>query len=232
MQEYKGSLTGAALREHISTFPGRAHVKDATTFKYTLTNQKNLDAFGLKRAEDLIGLTLNELSQHMRPYWDKSYPSIMEEYDLKVKNTGLIHWIPQQQFIDKKGTLHQQCISKIPIFSEDNSVAAILTTGTNVIENFTKLELLNRYKNFYKTKREACAGFMTHFKLSDFFITALTEKELITLCLMVEDCTYKYLASKMNVSLKTIETHVSNMKNKLYVGRLADVLLHLRTVAN
>lgn len=73
---------------------------------------------------------------------------------------------------------------------------------------------------------------MKHLKIISFFRESLSEKELICLLHMIDNNSYKYVARKMHLSIKTIETHINHILNKTKVKNLNEIIEYLRASSN
>jgi len=94
--------------------------------------------------------------------------------------------------------------------------------------NLVAIDLLPLYKQFYPKKSNALQHVMQHLNIAQFFFEPLSEKELLCLLHMKPHQTYKNVARSMHLSIKTIETHIAHIQNKLKAKSIADILAFLR----
>lgn len=224
-----GKLNEIDVFSFVESFSGGAHIKDACTGNYLHTNMPNLSAYDFQRHDELLGLSIKDLNALMTEYWTSEFAKNVKKMDEYVHKTAQPITHTQIKFVDRNGLIHINDMTKLPIFSSGKKVSAILTMSLKSEEYPTRQVLWQYYKSTYKSAKKASYYFMKYLNIHKFFYTTLTEKELMTLCYMIEDRAYKYLAAGMKVSLKTVETHLENIKSKLKNVELLDVVVHLRT---
>lgn len=221
-----------ALHDLISSFPEAAHLKDKKNKKYIHSNENSLKIYGFTDPAKVVGLTVHDLDQFMRPYWGHDFADKVNDLDEYVTKECSVITDKNRVFLDKFGLAHIQDMIKVPIANASNQVTAIFTMifeETGKIDNFS---LFNIYKKIYDKKREACFYFMNHLKINIFFRDSLSNKEMMCLLCMIENNTYKYIAKKMNLSIKTIESHVNHIANKVKSKNLEAIIEFLRIGSN
>lgn len=217
-----------ALLDFLSSMPGPAHLKEPETGCYIFSNQSNLEVYGLNHMNEIIGATVQDLNKFMAPYWGKGFADHIDFLDFQVKEKQKTVIIHQKTFLDKSGMVHIQKMIKTPVLNNVNKVTAILTLSFDLTSTVGPLKLLEYYKANYRKKNEALSYFSKHLDIEKFFNEPLTEKELQCLLYMKQNALYKSIASELNLSVKTIETHISNMIGKSKTHSLSDVLIFLR----
>ncbi len=90
--------------------------------------------------------------------------------------------------------------------------------GEDLTLNVDPLFLLSNYKKFYKDRKEMILKFLQFFNIEQFFITLPTNAELRMLLAMKLNDNYKFLAQALNISIKTVESHRNNLKEKMNIN--------------
>ena len=216
------------LYDFISSFPEAAHLKDVNTKKYIHSNIHNLKVYGLNDPKKVIGLTVHDLDNFMKPYWGEGFANQITEFDSSIKKNTVIITDKNRVFLDKFGLVHIQNMTKAPICNKDNKVSAILTMSFEITNTLDRFHIFNIYKKIYKKKREACLYFLQHLKIIKFLKEILSDKEIICLLNMVENKSHKWIAGKMTISHKTVESHISNIMNKIKNESLPFILEFIR----
>lgn len=211
------------LYDFISAFPEAAHLKDINNKKYIFSNKHNLKIYGLNDPAKIIGLTVHDLDDFMRPYWGEGFSDKISELDNRIAQEQVLITDNNRVFLDKFGFVHIQNMTKAPIVNTSNKTIAILTTSFEVTGQLNYFHLFSIYKKIYPQKRKACLYFMQYLKIEKFFLEILSEKEMICFLLMAESKSYKQIADKMSISNKTVETHIRNIANKTSRKNLIEI---------
>jgi len=205
--------------------PFSSHIKDATSGKYLAMNQASLELLGFSTANEIIGLTVNDLAIQRSGCWDKTFPDYVIDLDhqaITSHNTAMI----QHSFLNNQGFVRIEKLVKIPILNEKkNKTIGLLSFGEDLTFNVNLLFLFNNYKKFYLNKNEMILKFLQFLKIDQFFLILPTQTELRLLLAMKLNDSYKFLAKSLNISIKTVESHRNNLKEKVSVN-----LLHLALI--
>lgn len=230
METKSFNIPTSNLYELIHAMPNPANIKEVSSGKYIAINPSELVAFGFKNTKEMLGLTVFDLDSFMRPYWGKYFAREVEELDEQVKSNSQLVIGKNRIFLDRNGMIHVRDVYKSPLFNENNSckINAILTLTFDYTENVELTSLYWKYKELYKNKDIAIRYFMKYLKIADFFYEALTEKEILCLLRARLNQTHKNIALNLGVSIKTVETHLTNIVNKLKRVSIQDVMVFLR----
>lgn len=220
------------LYDLVSCFPENANLKDINTKKYLCCNKNSVKLCGLTDPNETIGLTVHDLDKYMKPYEGRGFADTISDLDDLVAKECKVITNNDSVFVDRFGLIHLEKMTKAPIANTSNKITAIFTMSFEITEKMDKLVLFSMYRDIYPNKRESCSYFMDHLKIKTFFRDILSEKEMCCLLFMLENKSYKYIAGKMNIGLKTVETHISNIANKADKKDLSAVLEYLRTSNN
>jgi DNA-binding CsgD family transcriptional regulator len=230
MMKFPGfKIDNNALFDFVLAFPEPAHIKDLSTRKYICSNQHNLKVYGLDKPEQIVGLTVHDLDGFMKPYWGDGFADQIDVFDDIILNKNNTFTDKNRIFLDKFGLMHVQDMTKVPVLNYRNEVFAILTTSFDITNRISRFAIFEKYKAIYKKKREACLYFMKHIKINMFFSDILSEKEIMCLLYMTENHTHKNLTQRMKIANKTVESHISNIVNKLKSRTLNEILEFLRS---
>lgn len=221
-------LSDSALFDFVESFSKPAHLKDPCSKEYFWSNYENLNVYGLNKPDEIIGLTVHDLDQFMKPYWGKEFAGQVGGLDDKVVNKNITVSVYNRTLVDKFGLLHIQNMTKTPILNNTNRVSGILTISSDITDNINLFYIFSKYRKIYKKKRDACIYFMKYLKIDSFFCDVLSEKEFVCMLHMIESNTYKGISNKMNVSRKTVETHIRHIICKLRSKTLNEILEYLR----
>jgi DNA-binding CsgD family transcriptional regulator len=224
----KFQLPESALYDFVRTVPNGAHVKDAKTGKYIFANKACSNIFAVDEPKDIVGLTTHDLDKFMRPYWGAGYAKEISNMDYRVKGLAEPIFHSDDIFINGYNYVYIQDIFKLPLVGASNKVTAVLTLLTERTKQINFFALLNLYKKMYRDKSSGLLQFMKYLELDAFFYGELTEKEILCLLNMKSNQSYKSIAEILQISLKTVETHISHIIAKLKSGNLALVLAYLR----
>ncbi len=218
-----------ALFDFVLAFPEPAHIKDPYSRKYICSNKHNLEVYGIDKPEKIVGLTVHDLDNFMKPYWGEGFANQIDDFDDVVLKQNSTLTDESRVFLDKFGLVHVQNMTKVPVLNSKNKVSAILTTSFDITEKVNRFVIFDKYREIYNKKRQACLYLMKHMRINMFFREVLSEKEMLCLLYMTENNTHKNLTQKMHITNKTVESHVHNITNKLKSKTITEILEFLRS---
>lgn len=221
-------IAGDALFDFVSSMPEPAHVKDSKNGKYIFSNQGNLEIYDLKNVNNIIGATVHDLDGFMRPFWGENFVKCIDELDYRVKDKKETVVDKNRVFLDKFGLVHIQNMTKVPVLNNNKQAKAVLTLSYDLTRTTDLFSLFKMYKGIYPKKTTAISYFKKYLKIDQFFYETLTEKEILCLLYMKRNKCHKSTAAAMNISLKTVETHVSHIIRKSKIYSISDILVFLR----
>ncbi len=210
--------------EFVDAFPGLAHIKDGTTRSYLHINPNVLPCFGASSPQEIIGLTIDDLDQTMKPYWVAGFATQVTELDKETVATRAAISNRTQLLIDKNNRLHLLNTTKVPIVSDVSRRVLILTVSIDVTKNMSVFFILKQYMEIHPAKKKACIATMNHLGIIKFFKEILSVKELFCLFHMMENRSYKFLAQQMHISVKTVQSHINHIVEKSVFHTIAQVL--------
>ncbi|MGB6976991.1 MAG: LuxR C-terminal-related transcriptional regulator [Gammaproteobacteria bacterium] len=232
MESRKPSLFGQMialgdfLSNFVASFPHPVHIKDAKTGKYIFSNQATAEIYGLKSADELIGLTEYELT-YFQSRWGAAYAKVAAKLDRQAKTN--------KQFVQNKcviltsaGFIRVQEMVKIPVLGVTRKVNAVFTYSYDLTPEVDLFSLFKLYKRHYP-KKQAIKAFLKYLNIAKFFIKDPTETEMLMLLAMRSDDSQKYVASLLDIGAKTVETHRSHLRRKLKDANFHKLLVCMRS---
>jgi DNA-binding CsgD family transcriptional regulator len=216
---------GDFLSNFVATFPYPVHLKDVETGKYIFSNQATADIYGLKSADELIGLTEYDLS-YFQSQWGSAYAKVAAKLDRQatkhkcfVQNKCII--------LTSTGFIRLQNMVKIPVLGAMRQVKAVFTFSYDLTSQIDLFSLFDLYKRYYP-KKQAIKCFLKYLNIAQFFTKDPTEAEVLTLLAMCGDDSQKYVASFLDIGAKTVETHRNHLRRKLKDANFHKLLVHMR----
>jgi hypothetical protein len=225
------SLSGDLLYNFIHHLPHPWHIKEVKTGQYILSNQANVKIYGLRNPDEIIGLTVHDLNHKMQ--WGMQYIDLIEQLDQQTKKRKQVMLDNDRVLVGDRGLLRLQTMVKVPLKGLDERVKAILTYSYNVVDRLTDLELFTLYLKQYQKKREAIKYFLTHLNINRYFNLSIRNalpsmKQVLVLIALSAHRNYKNSAKTLNISYKTLESHIVGIKNKLVNVGLDQIVFNIR----
>lgn len=211
----------SAIEGIVRTFPGAAHIKNTPTLSYAMINQDVLDNYGYSSANEIIGKSIFDISKKMKKSWPKNYGNIITEYETSVLiNKAAIISLEEAPYINAKEQLTICSLSKIPLLNDKKEPIGLLTLALNTARYKDKDFLRKVYGKIYKNKTEALENFLIHIGLRKYVSqynewgAGITNRELDCLILLARGKSYKETAAKLELSPRTVEAYVNQVKDK------------------
>lgn len=204
-----------------------AHFKDAQTKQYLSCNAYTMASFGVTDIKQVIGRTAQDINNIMLPHWGEGYANQVDHFDnlVKTKQQTINH---NEITTTSNGQIRLQNLIKIPVTGINNAVVGIFTFTQNLTHTLDRHELYKLYKARYH-KNKAISYFLQHLGISKYFITMPTNAEVCVLLAGIVQDNYKSIANYLNCSTKTVDMHLSNLRNKIVNGDLSQILIHARS---
>jgi len=192
-----------------------AHVKDLKTGKYLCSNLINVRKFGFSKPEDINGATIYDLNDFMLPFWgEKILPNTIRQ-ECEVRDTGKTTIDTGRAFLTKDGFICVHHMTKTPIPNSNGIISSVFTMSANITDKLTLEQLWVMYKRFYLiNKQRAIQMYLTHIGVFHLFNECPTEAEIRVLIARTQADSYKKIAELLNLSIKTVESHISNLNKK------------------
>jgi len=218
--EVKNTSFGDSINDFIYSFPGTAHLKDIKSFKYLSSNSNDLDTYNFKSEKELLGQTVFELEQIMENKWPTDFAKQVYKTDAHVIESGKPLVMNNIILLTGPGYVSVRKLMKSPIFSFEGTITSILTLGVDFTKSIKTQTLWKIYKNFYKSNPIVSIRFMEYIGLKDWFTQPLTIREIDCLVSIIQFHTMKNVANALNISQRTVECHIENIKSKIKCGNL------------
>ncbi len=223
-------IPDGALSDFIQMQPANvfAHIKDAKNNRYIICNAHVLKFFDLKEGDDLIGRTIFDIDRLiMKDHWG-NYADKASNMEQTAKNMRKVVIERNDMVVDASDKVYIMDTFKVPLIGRDNQVVALMTLNIDHTRGSDLFSLLNLYKSKFVNKAVGLKNFVKYLGISDLIYNDLTEKEIICLLHMRVSSSYKYIAEQLNISLKTVESHISHIISKTKSGRLAELKRRFR----
>ena len=212
--EHTKLITTSVLDNMIMALTTPAHIKDANTGQYINANAPHLTLLGLMSVNELIGRTILDIDIDMKKYWGDNASNIIS-LEENVKQYKIPMALNKQVWLNKNGFVWVHNTSKIPVIDANGDVYLILTLTNDITKTLSLMNIFELYKHFYSSKKTMIYKFLQHIGIVDYFTELPTEAETLVLIAKKSTTNNKSIANTLNRSLKTVETHLSNLKHKM-----------------
>lgn len=205
------------IEHFIYVAPEAAIIKEATHLRYEASNNKNLEIFNFEKEGNIIGNSVFDLAEIMGWRWSKDYAQNTKDNDLKVIHTKKPSLMPREIFLNKKGFVTSLSRIKIPIFSNyhPDTVKAIFSYASDYTDSIDISTLLQLYRSLYNDERKATTKFLEYIGFNIVHSQLITARELDCLLSFSKRRNLKEVAFDLNITRRTVEAHLSNVKEKL-----------------
>lgn len=218
--ETNESLRGAgnALSDLIEESPHIAHLKDAQTGKYILSNRCWAERLAIAPA-DIAGLTYDDIAgespNSVYSKWSSTPSFTSWKSNIREKVAALeLHALQTQKKqaenyfgFTPNGFILSESFVKIPILSQDSRhTIAILTYSQDLTPQQRLPELFNLYKRFYDEK-EAIQLLLEYLDIDYYFNELPTEKEIQALFKIQQD--FGFTDEKINPGIRSVQAKVN-----------------------
>lgn len=215
MKDGNSLISIKLVEDIVHNWNGSAQAKDAKNGKYVISNSHSIARFGLTKPDEVYGFTIRDLDSIMHPLWGDTAKRIeMQDKTIAITQQMLID--SNRAFLTKDGRAYIHNVHKYPILNSKNKVSLILTTNENITHRISTYQLWELYKKLYLSidKKQAIIKFLEHLNIAQYFDALPTEKELIILLSLQKYPLLKQMSSQLKISVKTIDTHLGNLRNK------------------
>ena len=114
------------VEDIIFTYEGSAHLKDLNSGKYLLGNEANVKKVGLSKPDDVCGLTVRDLDQHMSKNWG-NLASEIEAFDNQIKYSHELIIDKNRIFLTPSGDIFVHHMRSIQLSTLRNRFAQSLS---------------------------------------------------------------------------------------------------------
>lgn len=193
-----------------------AHLKDIVTGKYLDSNTLNVKKFGLTKAQDIIGLTINDVDTTMQPYWGKNLASDIKIIEKKVIDKK-IATNDKRPFLTANGKVFVHDMVKIPILGQRNQVIALYTTSDEITDQLELTQLFHLYLTLFSTpllKKHVIRKYLEHINIADYFFDPPTKAEVRVLITKLKYPASKMIANALSISPRTVHSHIEKLQAK------------------
>ena len=182
----------------------------------------------LKSNQDLSILSENKSYKEISKNWPAQ--TILEIIALEqsvLEDESPIHNMPMTEFIGENGKINRLSVTITLIKDGKNKLLGILTCCNETSDKISHDKLFSMYHEFYDDAKIATKMFICHIGLNKYLITEkeiLTNRELDCLIMLSKGKTAKETARELNISPRTVETHLENIKIKFDARNKTEML--------
>ena len=205
----------------IEKFPHPATFKAADTGKYIFSNVANSKHFGVLNPEEMVGLTVHDLN-FAQPAWGTRFAHKIAEIDFRVRDEKTVV-SDKRSILVNGGELRHEEMIKFPALGTSEHVLGIVTYSQDLTPALSYTELYRQYLCFYN-KMDAIKRVLVHLEVGESFQLLPTEAQFRVFLEKAQGCATKEIARRLGLSPRTVESHVTALRNKLVDGDLRRVL--------
>ena len=196
-------------------------VKTADTGKYIFSNTALQERFGDLFPRDLVGLTVRDLN-YAFPAWGGEHSIRTEAFDLRVREHKASVTDKRAMRLNNGAIVYEE-MTKFPVLGIGNDVLGIVTYGQDLTQTLSCAELYRQYQCFYN-KQEAIRRVLTHIDADASFTLQPTEAQFEVFLEKVQGRTSKEIAQRLELSHRTVESHLAALRDKVVGGDLRRVV--------
>jgi DNA-binding CsgD family transcriptional regulator len=207
----------SSLKNVVRGLPGSAHIKSIDGFKYLISNQGTINLFGFKSENDLFGKDDYQIACHMKHRWPNKLADEIRNYDLTIlKHKKNLIGIKETPYLDAQGKVVVHYLNKMPVFFNDENPFAVLTIAFDISALKDISFLKNTYRRLYADPKQAHLKFLEHIQFAKGLSQdTVSSREFDCLELLAQGKSAKEIGLILNISSRTVETHIDNLKDKL-----------------
>jgi len=209
------------------SLPDPVHFKTTDTGQYIFSNSQCAQLLGVATPTDMLGLTVQDLDfARSQSTLAQAWAANIEQLDKRVR-TDRVRVTDAGTFFKPNGLLILNGVTKIPIKSANGNVIAIATIGQDLTYKLSNALLFERYV-LMCGKKLAPAKLLQHLGLASWFCVAPTYTEMKMLLDRAAGDPDKTIAQRHRVSVRTVETHMANLRGKLMGDTMPQILAAMR----
>jgi len=209
------------------SMPDPVSFKTTDTGQYVFSNQQSAQLLGLATPADMLGLTVHDLDfSRSQSECAKVWVKNLERMDRTARDTKRPVY-DTGIFLRPNGLLILDGLSKIPILGAKGQVIAIAAVGQDLTYKLSNALLFERYV-LMCGKKLAPAKLLQHLGLASWFCVAPTYTEMKMLLDRAAGDPDKTIAQRHRVSVRTVETHMANLRGKLMGDTMPQILAAMR----
>lgn len=216
------------IRSILKSLPVAAYFSANADESLLIKNQHFVDMLGEGSKPGLRQVDAHPLEQLIEGRWPHATIQELIRLQRQVLGSGedLQHH-EMAPFLDLSGMVVLLSVSMNQIRNDDHSVLGVLVNLEDVSGKLAHHELLSLYEFLEDDDRTVASSFVKHIGLSQYLANpkeTLTKRELDCLIMLSQGKTAKETARVYNISHRTVETHLENIKLKFDVRKKTEVL--------
>jgi len=195
--------------------------KTADTGKYIFSNTALQERFGDLFPRDLVGLTVRDLN-YAFPAWGGEHSVRTEAFDLRVREHKASVTDKRAMRLNNGAIVYEE-MTKSPVLGIGNHVLGVVTYGQDLTQTLSCAELYRQYQCFHN-RQEAIRRVLIHIDADANFTSQPTEAQFEVFLEKVQGRTSKEIAQRLELSHRTVESHLAALRDKVVGGDLRRVV--------
>jgi hypothetical protein len=208
------------------SFPTPASFKEADTGRYIVNNVENANQFGVSNPNDLIGLTIYDLTSFVPAKFGAQHADWVAKLDFDVREK-LTVGRKLHSFLSPNGDIQYQETIKFPVLGNRRNVLGIVSYSQTRTESLPNAKLYCLYQEYYGRK-EAVMRTLTSLGVSSSFHIPPTDTQFRVFLAKAERYANKDIARLLGMSPRTVECHLDALRNKVLDGDLRRVFARIK----
>lgn len=197
------------LRTLIAILPNCAYLKDVENDQYIYVNNSYNSVFH----DENIAIS-DSLKEQIAMYEKQAIEDQHEIQNIKIAPLA-----------EANGKLHELTLSFYPVSVGSKKSKYVLVHGSLTTENISSSSLHSLYKSYYTDEKMGLTKFIEAIGLSDYLEgKTLTPREFECLLILSKGLSAKEMARVLNLSSRTVENHIMNIKEKFEVSSNIELL--------
>lgn len=201
--------------------------KDAKSEKYILANDAIAARYGLASPAQMVGLTVGDFGFVQTPL-GKVHAEQTRKMDNWVRAKRRKTAITRATMLFAEGKLTYETVTKVPVVGEHN-VLGIITFAKDLTAGLSHQALYALYRNILGSKGAAIKKLLQHLEIDTWFFMPPTEAEMFILIERGIGRSNKEIAIERDVSIRTVDAHINNIRGKLKGDVLPRIIERLRS---
>jgi len=208
--------------------PGIAYIKFADDKTYLCANDHFKEMFGVNDSVEVKNKNNYSLRAFMKSKLNDKVTVEIQQLEEKAfsENIELNDQITSPM-ISTEGKVIVLSLNIAPLSIKDSGRKLLMCYATDYTDKLAHTELLKIYQDFFQDQKVAIKKFVDHIGLGYFLYDKsdnITPRELDCLILLSKGLTAKQSASILDISHRTIEAHLKNIKEKFDANNNSELL--------
>jgi DNA-binding CsgD family transcriptional regulator len=216
-----------SMSKILTEVPGFIYLKNANDMTYITCSNNLLELFSFSNSHQINGKSTQNIAKLIKNEVLSKFICDLEIIEKKSIAENIRHKnILTDPFLDCRGHVIQLSITISPIISVKDNTQYILFHGSNIATSKNHEELRKIYESIYSNKKLGLFKFFEHIGFSSYLekSKSITKRELDVLIMLSKGKTAKEIANLLNISSRTVETHLEKIKQKINARNKIEVM--------